>query len=76
MLCARQINHGQSEIEIWLDPNGGELTPRRTLAYNERLTSQLPRKRPGNGRVYRLLYDGEDECCRYKRCGAISAPQP
>lgn len=31
--CAKQINHGQSEI--WLEENGKELTPRRTLASNE-----------------------------------------
>ncbi len=32
-LQARQINHGQSEI--WLEADGKELTPRRTLATNE-----------------------------------------
>jgi hypothetical protein len=32
-LCARQINHGRSEI--WLETDGHELTPRRTLATNE-----------------------------------------
>jgi hypothetical protein len=32
-LCAKQINHGQSEI--WLGADGKELTQRRTLATNE-----------------------------------------
>jgi len=32
-LKAKQINHGQSEI--WLEADGNELTPRRTLATNE-----------------------------------------
>jgi hypothetical protein len=32
-LCAKQINHGQSQI--WLGENEQELTPRRTLATNE-----------------------------------------
>lgn len=33
LLQAKQINHGQSEI--WLEANGKELTPHRTLATNE-----------------------------------------
>jgi hypothetical protein len=33
LLQAKQINHGQSEI--WLEAEGKELTPRRTLATNE-----------------------------------------
>jgi hypothetical protein len=33
ILQAMQINHGQSEI--WLEADGKELTPRRTLATNE-----------------------------------------
>ncbi len=33
ILYAKQINHGQSEI--WLDADGQELTPHRTLATNE-----------------------------------------
>jgi hypothetical protein len=32
-LQAKQINYGQSEI--WLEADGKELTPRRTLATNE-----------------------------------------
>ena len=32
-LCARQINHGQSEI--WLGVDGKDLTERRTIATNE-----------------------------------------
>jgi hypothetical protein len=32
-LQTRQINHGQSEV--WLEADGKELTPRRTLATNE-----------------------------------------
>jgi hypothetical protein len=32
-LCARQINHGQSEI--WLEADGKDLTERRTIATNE-----------------------------------------
>lgn len=32
-LQAKQINHGQSEI--WLEAEGKELTPHRTLATNE-----------------------------------------
>jgi hypothetical protein len=32
-LRAKQINYGQSEI--WLEADGKELTPRRTLATNE-----------------------------------------
>lgn len=33
LLRAKQINHGQSEI--WLQADGKELTPHRTLATNE-----------------------------------------
>lgn len=33
LLKAKQINHGQSEI--WLEADGKELTPHRTLATNE-----------------------------------------
>ena len=33
LLQAKQINHGQSEI--WLEAEGKELTPHRTLATNE-----------------------------------------
>lgn len=33
VLQAKQINHGQSEI--WLEAEGKELTPHRTLATNE-----------------------------------------
>lgn len=33
ILQAKQINHGQSEI--WLQAEGNELTPHRTLATNE-----------------------------------------
>jgi hypothetical protein len=33
LLQAKQINHGQSEI--WLEAEGNELTPHRTLATNE-----------------------------------------
>ena len=32
-MCARQINHGQSEI--WLATDGKDLTGRRTIATNE-----------------------------------------
>jgi hypothetical protein len=32
-MCARQINHGQSEI--WLEADGKDLTERRTIATNE-----------------------------------------
>jgi len=33
LLRAKQINHGQSEI--WLEADGKELTPHRTVATNE-----------------------------------------
>lgn len=33
LLQAKQINHGQSEI--WLEADGKEITPHRTLATNE-----------------------------------------
>lgn len=32
-MCAKQIDHGRSEI--WLEANGQELTARRNLATNE-----------------------------------------
>lgn len=51
LLQAKQINHGQSEI--WLEADGKELTPHRTLATNE-VVNVVRRSTPGD--VFKTFY--------------------